>query len=110
MYGRQLFAFAFESHAVITLYQMGHITLSRYSFQILRKGCLARNLKRFDFYYFCVLNKPPSRYKYSFSKSVFRNEKTVKYHTGHLTPMLKMLSYPTTFRKTFAYRARTCST
>jgi len=32
---------------------------------------------------------------------VFHDGKTVNYHTGKLTPKLKMLSYPITFRNNF---------
>ena len=37
----------------------------------------------------------------SFSKPVFHDGKTVNYHTGQLTPKLRMLSYPITFRNNF---------
>ena len=33
-----------------------------------------------------------------FSKPVFHDGKTVNYHTGQLTPKLRMLSYPSKFR------------
>jgi len=36
-----------------------------------------------------------------FSKQVFHDGKTVYYHTGQLTPKLRMLIYPITFRNNF---------
>jgi len=44
-----------------------------------------------------------------FSKPVFHDGKTVNYHTGQLTPKLRMLSYPLHFKTTLAHRARTRS-
>jgi len=47
----------------------------RFSFQILRKRFAARNLKCFDFYYFCVLSKPTSQQQIYFQNQRFTMEK-----------------------------------
>jgi len=78
-------------------------------FQILRKSFAARNLKCFDFYYFCVLSKPPSRQQIYFQNQCFTKEKQSITTRVNWPLSWECWAIQLHFETTFAHRARTRS-
>jgi len=86
---------------------MGNWPFCNVIFQILRKRFAARNLKCFDFYYFCVLSELPSRQQIYFQNQCFTMEKRLITTWVNWPLSKECWAIQLHFETTFAHRART---
>ena len=86
---------------------MGNWPFCDVIFQILRKRFAARNLKCFDFYYFCVLSELPSRQQIYFQNQCFTMEKRLITTWVNWPLSKECWAIQLHFETTFAHRART---